>query len=337
MATPEASSIVNVAVVGAGWWAAEHAKAVQAVPCTRLVGFSSRNPERIANFKKQFDVEAFDDYRRMLERPEIDAVAISVPHDAHATVAIEALDAGKHVLLEKPMARDRAECAAIAAAARRSSKLFMVGFTHHWNPQVRRAKQLVEAGEIGAVIQGFCSLTLTWEWWRRPRFYLDRALGGGMWLTMGVHFVDRLLWLVPSEVVSVKGVIDRRFHPIEEHQADDAATALLHYRSGAAGAILLSGYRTGPLWNETRIIGEKGTLKIDGGALTRSDGDQWQRVEVEERAYMEAEWDDFARAIQAGGPSPISLEYALRVMEVVFSAEASAAAGREVPLEPIRV
>src|SRR5258708_6990262 len=224
--------MLGVGIIGAGWWAGEHARAIGGIPGTRLVGFSSRTPAHVAAFEREWGVAGYDDYHRLLERPDVDAVAIAVPHDLHAVIAIEALRAGKHVLLEKPMARNREECAAIAAAARQSAKTFMLGLTHHFIPPVAMAKAIVDRGELGAVVAGFCASALPWDWRRRPRFYLDRALGGGVWLTLGVHYVDRLLWLVESEVIAVKGVMGRRFHAPDEHQADDAVTALLQFANG---------------------------------------------------------------------------------------------------------
>lgn len=323
--------MIGVGIIGAGWWAGEHARAVSAVPGLRLLAVSSRRPERLAAFRQAHGdaIEGYDDYRRLLERRDVDAVAIAVPHDAHAAIAIAALEAGKHVLLEKPMARDREECAAIADAARRGSGVFMLGLTHHFTPTVAAAKAIVAEGGLGAIVAGFCALTQTWGWDRRPPFYRDRALGGGVWLTLGVHFVDRLLWLIDSDVVAVKGVLARRFHAPHEHQADDAATVLLHFADGATGTLVLAGYRAGPAWSETRLIGERGGLRLDDAGLAVSHGAGWQPVATPETDPMTLEWVAFARAIAENTLPPVSLEHALRVMDVVFTAEESAATGRE--------
>lgn len=324
--------MIGVGIIGAGWWAGEHAQAVAAVPGLRLAAFSSRSPERIAAFRAEYGVEGEDDYRRLLARPDIDAVAIATPHDTHARLAIEALEAGKHVLLEKPMARDRAECAAIAAAAGRSDALCMVGLTHHFIPAITETKALVARGEVGAIVSAFCAHTQTWGWERRPAFYRERALGGGVWLTLGVHFVDRFLWLIDSEVVAVKGVLGRRFHQPEEHSADDSATVLLHFANGATGTIVIAGQRSGPNWSEMRLIGERGMVRLDGQGLSVANGPEWRAVTLPEANPMALEWAAFAQAITEGTPLPVTLDHALRVMEVVFAAEDSAATGREVML-----
>jgi phthalate 4,5-cis-dihydrodiol dehydrogenase len=322
--------MIGVGIIGAGWWAGEHARAVRAVPGLRLAAFSSRSAERVAAFAGEFGVAGETDYRRLLERPDVEVVAIATPHDTHARLAVEALAAGKHVLLEKPMARDRAECAAIAEAAEKSDKLCMVGFTHHFIPAVAATKGLVERGEIGAVVAAFCAHTQVWGWERRPSFYRERALGGGVWLTLGVHFVDRFLWLIDSEVVAVKASIARRFHQPEEHNADDAATVQFQFANGAAGTIVVAGQRNGPTWSEMRLIGERGMIRLDGHGLSIAGGDEWRAVAVPEGNPMALEWAAFARAIAEGTPPPVTLDHALRVMEAVFAAEESAATGLEV-------
>ena len=315
---------LGVGLIGSGWWGGEHAKAVLALPQTRLVCFSGRSPDRIAHFRELYGAEGYNDYRRVLDHPEVEAVAIATPHDTHAALAIEALAAGKHVLLEKPMARDRAECAAIADAARRSKGRFMLGLTHHFIPGVVQAREAITSGELGTVVSAFCACVVTWEQPRgRPSFYLDRRLGGGAWMTLGVHFIDRLLWLIDAEVTGVSGRVARRFHSANELQADDSVAALLEFKGGATGTVLVGGYRSSPTWNEMRILGDRGMLRLDSQGLAISSGADWRAVPLDERNMMEIEWEAFAAALENGGPMPISLEHALRVMNTVFDVEAA--------------
>jgi predicted dehydrogenase len=324
--------VIGIGIVGAGWWAGEHARAIASVPTVRLVAFASRSPERVTAFERQHGVPGLNDYRQLLDRSDVDAVVVAVSHDVHAAIAIDALEAGKHVLLEKPMACDRRECAAIAEAARRSQAVFMLGLTHRFIPAVAAAQRIAAGGDLGPLVAGSCSFGHTWNWRRRAPFYRERALGGGVWLTQGVHFVDRLLWLMGSDVVAVKGIIGRRFHAPTEHAADDTATALLHFAGDAAGTIMLAGYRSGPFRNEMQVIGERGVLRLDEAGLAISQDEEWQQIAVENADPMELEWAAFGRAIAEGAPSPIGVEYALRLMEVVFAVEESSASGREVRL-----
>jgi phthalate 4,5-cis-dihydrodiol dehydrogenase len=330
--TSQPLQVIGVGIVGAGWWAREHARAVMSVPTARLIAFASRSPERIAGFERDYGVPGLDDYRRLLERADVDAVVVAVPHDLHATIAIAALDAGKHVLLEKPMARDWAECTAIADAVRRGQTAFMLGMTHHFNPAVAAAHRIVAGGDLGPIVAGSCLFTQTWNWRSRAPFYRERALGGGVWLTLGIHFVDRLLWLLGTDVIAVKAILGRRFHTPTEHAADDIATTFLHFAGDVAGTIMLAGFRAGPPRNEMHIVGEHATLRLDERELAISQGESWQPVPVEEGDPMEREWAAWCRSITEGAPSPVGLEYALALMEVVFAAEGSSATGLEIRL-----
>jgi predicted dehydrogenase len=326
------NGMIGVGIIGAGWWAREHARAVMSIPTAQLVAFASRSPDRIACFERDYGVPGVDDYRRLLERSNVDAVVVAVPHDLHASVAIAALDAGKHVLLEKPMARDWAECIAIAAAARRGRTSFMLGMTHHFNPAVAAAHRIVASGDLGRLVAGSCLFTQTWNWRRRAPFYRKRALGGGVWLTLGIHFVDRLMWLFGTDVIAVKAVLGRRFHAATEHAADDFATTFLHFDGDAAGTVTLAGYRSGPPRNEMVVVGECATLRLDERGLAISQAESWQPVTVEDGDPMERELAAWCRSITEGTPPPVGLEYALALMEVVFAAERSSATGLEVRL-----
>jgi len=325
--------VIGVGIIGAGWWAGEHARAVKSVRMARLVAFASRSSERIAAFEREHGVPGLNDYRRLLDRADVDAVVVAVPHDLHATIAVAALEAGKHVLLEKPMARNWAECTSIAEAARRSQTGFMLSMTHHFNPAVAAAHRIVAARELGRLVAGSCLFTQTWNWRRRAPFYRERVLGGGVWLTQGIHFVDRLLWLFGTDVVAVKSILGRRFHSPTEHAADDVATTFLHFAGDAAGTVMLAGYRSGPLRNEMLVVGERATLRLDQRGLAISQGESWLPVAVEEVDPMEREWAAWCRAITEGTPSPVGLEYALALMDVVFAAERSSETGREVRLQ----
>jgi predicted dehydrogenase len=147
-------------------------------------------------------------------------------------------------------------------------------------------------------------------------------------MTLGVHFVDRLLWLIGTDVLSARGVVRQRFHSSAEQQADDSVAALLTFSSGATGSLLLAGYRSGPIWDEMQIIGERAVLRLEGQNLSVSRGEEWRSLPGEERNPMAIEWDAFASAVRDGTPPPISLDFALKVMETVFAVEESSGAGR---------
>jgi predicted dehydrogenase len=153
-------------------------------------------PGRAARFAAQHGIaHAFDDYRGLLALPEVDGVAICTPPHTHAEIAIAALEAGKHVYLEKPPAMNEAEMARIAAAARRSGRLAMCGSNRIYEPEVQALKRRIDAGALGRVYLVECLKILRRslpKGWHRERRYA----GGGVGFNSSAHRIDLALYLL---------------------------------------------------------------------------------------------------------------------------------------------
>jgi predicted dehydrogenase len=324
-----AAVTVAVGIIGVGRGGHTHAAAVQQVADLTLVAYAGRSQEHLAAFGSQYPGQGYDDYRRLLDRPDVRAVAIATPHDLHARIAIDALHAGKHVFLEMPIARNHAECDTLAGVVREYAGVFMPALTNRYIPELVAVKRMLDEGTLGEVIHGFCGFTHNWNLNRTARFYFDRSLGGGILMTHGVRYIDRLLWLMPSKIVAVKGVLGRRFHTRAEHPADDAATTFVRFASGATGTVVLAGYRTGPVWHELHLVAERAAVRVDNQGLSMSEVTQWRHLEIAPANPMLCQWQAFARAIMEHQPAPATLDDALRVMDVIFAAEYSAKIDRE--------
>jgi predicted dehydrogenase len=136
-------------LVGCGYWGAKLARNFHALPEARLVAVADLDPERRAHAVRHYpDACVVADHRRLLE-PAIDAVVIATPPSTHAALALEALAAGKHVLVEKPLATSTADADAIIAAAERADRRLMVGHTFVYNPAVELLRDLVRSGDLG--------------------------------------------------------------------------------------------------------------------------------------------------------------------------------------------
>lgn len=324
---------IGVGIIGGGRIAVAHAQAVLANrPELALRALASRAPARAAELTERFGGEAVADWRRLLEREDVDAVIIGLPNHEHAEAAIAAANAGKHILLEKPMALTLDECDAMIDAARASRVKLFVGHTQHFFAMNRVAHDVLSSGQLGRVV------TLTDTWYkpfglsfRRP-WFLDRAQGGGMWMMNGSHMIDRMVWLSGSRVVAVKAWIG---NPLQAQQSDDAAIALLQHESGLCSTLVHGGYRVG----DERWIGEalctNGMLKLstfppNPGLWVARDEAGYQPVPYEERDSMELEVAAFAACIRDDAPEPVTPAHARHVMQVLLAAEESARTGREV-------
>jgi predicted dehydrogenase len=333
--------MLNVGIIGAGAFGRQHARAIAALPDVQVVAASRTNASALQQFVAEFGGQGYTDYNDLIADPAVQAVAIATPHDLHTEIVIKATRAGKHILLEKPIAPTLAECDQIVSAVQASDVTFMAGHTNHFVPVYRQAKAIVDSGELGQLIMG---IDKTYKFWmvpnRRP-WHLDRRQGGGMWMTIGVHNVDRLTWFAGSRVRAVSAHLGTRYH---DQQADDTGMAFLRYENGFAGTVAVAGYSSGAPSFELELMLTGGRLRIDKmSGLQIGRGEKWQDVPLEKvvdgETWMEEalimEWRAFVDAIDEGSPSPISAEFARHIMAVIFAAERSSREGREVEIEAV--
>lgn len=326
----------GIGIIGAGSYGEQHAKAIAGLNDVKLVAASRTNADALSGFTKTFGGTGYVDYHDLLHDDAVDIVMIATPHHLHTDVTIAAARAGKHILLEKPLAPSRAECEAIVNAVQDAHVSFMVGHVNHFVPAYRVAKQMIEAGEMGEVVLGLATMQKYWMESNRRNWHLDRQTGGGVWLTVGIHPVDRLTWLIDSEVMAVSAQFSTRFH---EQASDDAGMAFLRYANGAVGNIVSIGYQTGAPKHLTELTFTKGMMNIDytgGVAIGRNEvwrtvpeslpSDNWMHEALVE------EWRQFIDSIEQGSPSPVPADFAMHIMDVMFAAEQSSLENREIRL-----
>ncbi len=209
------NNLVRTGVIGVGW-GRMHVEAYQASPDTVPVAICDANPTRLAERQHQYGItRGYSDYRELLEQPDIDAVSIALPNDLHVPVAIAALQAGKHVLCEKPLAITGDAAAQIVAAAREYRRKLMVCFNYRYRPDAQWLKRLLDAGHFGqlyAVKTGWLrnsGIPNLGSW-----FTCKAQSGGGPLIDLGVHMLDLALWLLGYPVVqTVSAVSFAEFGP----------------------------------------------------------------------------------------------------------------------------
>jgi myo-inositol 2-dehydrogenase/D-chiro-inositol 1-dehydrogenase len=186
---------VRFGLVGYGAWGRYHAAAIRQVPGVELRAVACRTDATATAARQDLPgATVYRDYRELLERPDIDAVDIVVPNHLHAEIGVAALEHGKDVLLEKPMAASVEACDRLVAAARRTGRVLSIGHEFRLSTQWGRLKTLVEAGEIGEPLYALVSL---FRFPYRPgaggwRYDRDRV---GSWiLEEPVHFFDSVMW-----------------------------------------------------------------------------------------------------------------------------------------------
>jgi predicted dehydrogenase len=272
----------NVAVIGAGGIGQDHLASFAKHPAARVVAIAEVSPERGREAAEKFGVpEVVADYRKILRRADIDVVSVALPNYLHAKVTLDALRAGKNVMLDKPMATNARDAAKLVAEADRQGVLFMVGQNFRFNIETQTAKQVIGMGTLGDIYHAKTS------WSRRagiPRigswFTQKRFAGGGCTYDIGVHALDRCLYLVGEfDAAAVTGQTFAKFgprglgnggwgrseiDPKAPFDVDDLSVALIKLKSGRTVLLESSWAAHGPLIdiNSTQLFGTEAGLSL---------------------------------------------------------------------------
>ncbi len=326
---------LKVGIIGLGGIARSHCDAIETLDNVEIVAVADLIEEKRREYMGKYDIpKSYPSHTDLLKDPEIDAVAITLGHQLHHRLTVDACKAGKHVLVEKPMAINLEQCDNMVAAAADNGVKLMVGLTQHYYGTSIKAKEILNSGALGPVITAVCYMSKNWSYAGRRPQYRSRYHGGGMWLTNGVHVVDRLTWMIGSQAVSVSAAIGTRAH---YQAADDSATAFVRYKNGLAGIAIAVGFADGAPDHECQVICANGTLRFSEHGdkyIKVGKNNQWESVPFDEPpSTMHNEWKAFAEAIALDIEPPTHGEWARHIMEILFAAEQSAITGREVALE----
>lgn len=245
-------------LIGTGKHAVERIAPALAAAGETLAGVVGSSPARAAAFVAGIGAgRAYPSLAALLAADGIDAVFISTPNDQHAAQAIAAAEAGRHVLVEKPMALDAAECKAMIAAAQRAGVALGLGFQQRHAPVHRALFELIRSGALGEIV------LLRGEWhtaypaWRTWRADLKRA-GSDVLGAVGVHVLDLLCWLAGSEAEEVRSLVDRG----GPSGADRTIAALLRFASGPIANLTATARARST--NNVWVLGTKGSATAVG-------------------------------------------------------------------------
>ncbi|MDN3687049.1 Gfo/Idh/MocA family protein [Cyclobacterium jeungdonense] len=327
--------MISIGIIGAGNFSVKHIEAIRKLPSLRLKAICRRDPLALNHQKKTYGVEGYTDYKELLEDPTIDAVLIATPHHLHATIAITAAGAGKHILLEKPMASTWEDCLAINDACEKNNVKLMLGQVAQFSPAFVAAKKYLEAGELGVIHMARATSVSFWKHAERQDWHLTKNTGGGYLLSVAVHQLDLLCALIPSRVRGVYAMISNRFH---RDEVDDGGIIILKFSDGQQASLHFSGFQNGVNQVDAELYGANGIIKISHSQGTYLGKNQ--KWELLPESYtenwmadaLESEWKDFARAIELNRQPKVSGEHGLYVMEVLFAALTSSVSGKEVAL-----
>lgn len=255
-----ASGRIGFAILGAGGAGGVHAAALAGIPDARLVAVAgaSAASARARALAARHGVRQAADLDDLLRDPDVHAVILATPHPQHAAAAIAAAEAGRHVIVEKPMALTTVDAAAMVDAAARAGVVLSVVSQRRWYAPVRRVKDAIDAGRIGSPALA----TVEVLGWRGPEYYEMDAWrgtaegeGGGVLVNQAVHQLDLLCWFL-GPAAEVDGWIANVNHP--ELDVEDSAVAIVRFGDGALATIVASNSQRPGLHARIRVHGTNG-------------------------------------------------------------------------------
>lgn len=261
---------IGFAVVGSGAVAQFHLRSIEEIPDAELIGIYSAHIPSAEKYASDYGVRCFYSMEELLACDEVDVVNICTPSGTHAELAVQVLEAGRHVVVEKPLALTPDDCKRVVDAAKANDRLCAVISQLRFSPEILRVKQAIDDGWLGKIC--VCDVTMKYY---RDRSYYDSSDwrgtwamdGGGALMNQGIHGIDLLRFLM-GDVRSVSGICKTICHKIE---VEDTAAALLEYENGAIG--LITG-TTSVYPGYSRILninGTEGSISLEEGKIVRWD------------------------------------------------------------------
>ena len=341
--------MLNVAILGCGKIAqVRHIPEYAANRNVHLVGFYNPTASRAEEMAKKYGGKVYFSPEELLADPEIDAVSVCSANYAHASLTIAALEAGKHVLCEKPMATTEEDCEAMLAAAKKAGKRLMIAQNQRLAKAHTVAKELLADGLIGNVITFRTTFghggPETWSITpgKNTWFFDKKRAAMGAMADLGIHKTDLIRYLLGKDVVRTTArltTLDKRGEDGELIGVDDNAICIYEMEGGILGTMTVSWTYYGAEDNSTILYGTKGIMRIyDDPAhsivVKLADGTEQvydvEQIQTNDNQTASGVMDEFVSALEENRPSILDAEGVLNSMKAVFASIRSSETGAPV-------
>jgi predicted dehydrogenase len=329
---------LRIGVIGLGWFGEIHCDAIIGIPNLGLAALCTRTESRLAEMAQKFGVsKTYTDYRDMLADPEIDAVSIVTMWDQHTEPTVAALQAGKHVFLEKPMASTVADCRKIMDAASGAKGILQIGHICRFNPRYRAAKEAIEAGRIGKIVSMSSRRNIPAAW--TPTI-LDKI---GPIVGDAIHDTDLMLWFTGDRIVSAYAqTVDVRGlkHP-------DIGQTMYRFAGGATATLetvwCMPDKTPYDIDERMNIVGTEGFVQVQDtfpnlgiaaeDKFHSPDSTYWPMFDGVRGGALREEFAYFANcALNGRKPAIGTPEDAMAALEATLAAEESARTGQVIKI-----
>lgn len=324
---------IGYGVIGAGFFGEKHIETLSGTAGVKVLAACRRSAGALDSLAAKYGVgRIYSDYREMLEDKEVEAVSVTTHVDAHRAPAIDALNAGKHVFLEKPMAGTVEDCDAILAVARRAKGILMIGHICRFDARVAMAKKAIEEGRIGRIVSMHAKRNLPSRIGAQVLDKISALMGDG------IHDVDLMLWLSGSKA---KSVYAQELN-VKGFKHADVGWAMFRFESGATGVIenvwSLPDKTPFAIDAKMEIIGTEGSIEIDCGnaGVTVVDADgackpdtmYWPEIYGRRCGALRTELEYFLDCVRKGErPSVITPVESRDAVAAICAAAKSSASG----------
>jgi UDP-N-acetylglucosamine 3-dehydrogenase len=312
---------IGVAVIGTGFWGKNHARIYKELPSTELVAICDVNPERAKAIAEQYGGKAYTDSSRMLQNKEIEAVSICTWSTVLAKEAFKALRAGKHVLVEKPMATNSKQAARLCAMAEQNGLVLTVGFLQRFIPGLQVIREAVESKKIGELVCANAKRVSQWP---------ERIGDVGVVKDTAIHDIDVMRFISQRDPITVYAKMGSMKH----RKFEDYAHIMLTYQNGES-AFIESNWLT-PYKTRTLVVtGSDAIMRLD--YITQDVWIEQQKETVQPRIPfqepLKCELQHFAECIVEKKKPLITGEDGVKALRIAEAAMKSSAKNRAICLE----
>lgn len=336
-------------VIGVGTWGENHVRTYSQNPRSEIVAISDINEERGKAIGERYGVRYYKDYRELLKDKTIDAVSVATPDFLHKEPCIDAAEAGKHILVEKPLATTVEDAEAIVKAARKAGIKLMVDFHNRWNPPFAQAKASLSEKEIGEPVYIFARISNTKL---SPTAFLKWASKSKVIWFLTAHTCDLARWMFEDEAKEVYAAASSRVLASRGVDTPDLYASIIRFKNGGIAnlesAWILPNTIPGVGWGEwtglgivfeMQIIGTKGAhvLKpFPNQAVQKYTDDRYSWPDTQATYFIQGRWGGFAIeainhfvdcVVDDKAPS-VTGEDGLAVTKIICAMERSALTGR---------
>jgi UDP-N-acetylglucosamine 3-dehydrogenase len=310
---------INAAVIGCGSWGRNHARVYHELPNVELVAISDLNPQTAQQIGERYGVPSYTDPKKIIEDPRIDLISICTPTITHAEIAITAIEAGKHILVEKPMTNTIADAKKIIALAELQKVKLAIGFVERFNPAVQEAIKLTLNGDIGAPLLAYASRVS-----RSP----GRIGDVGVIKDLAIHDIDITNHLFSDQAQSVYAVAGSI-----QHKFEDYAQINISYTNNR-NAIVSTNWLTPRRIRNLTITGTEGIINVEytSQQITVENNEKLTQPYLNYQEPLMLELKSFTDAVRDDTRPNVTGEDGLRALIICEAALQSAKTGKQIKL-----